>query len=863
VALSGVPLAAAGELRRTPSAAPGRYVVVLADEAPGQAGPRPSVPTVAGALAAAFGGELQQVYRHALRGFSVRMSARQAEALARDPRVAYVQEDAIVHVDATQAGAPWGLDRADQRDRPLDGLYHYDATGAGVHAYVIDTGLRATHAEFAGRVGAGACTLDPGLCLPTDTADCNGHGTHVAGIVGAATWGIAKSVTLHPVRSLDCAGFGFYSWIIGGIDFVTGNHLSPAVANMSLGGPAYAPLDDAVSASIASGVTYTVAAGNSTEDACLGSPSRAPAAITVGASDITDARASFSNFGACVDVFAPGTNIISTGGSGDTAVETRTGTSMAAPVVAGVVALYLEAHPGAPPSQVASDVLGRATPGRLSDVGAGSPNLLVHSLVNEVTLSVGDAVVAEPSGSASAVFTVSLATARPGTVTAQYTVSPGTAAAGLDYTPVSGTVTFAPGVVTRTILVPILGDVLDEFDETFFVTLFAPAGAVIADGQGTGTILDDDPPPSVSVGLGTVREGDAGLTMAAVPLSLSAPSGKPVSVLVQPTDGGARAGVDYVGGAVTATFAPGATVAAGLVPILGDTADEPDEGFLVDLASPVNAVVGRGRGQVTILDDDGRPSLCRPILFLPFTITTQGRYCLERNLSTAIASGNAITIESDFVTVDLRGFKIGGGSAGPGTQANGIYARNRRNLTIRNGNVRGFLRAVFLEDDSGTLTASQGHLVQALRADENTRAGIEVQGRGNVVERNQVSATTGTAAFGPDADTFGIRVAGALARVRDNDVTDTLPVGAGTGTAVELSAATGAIVERNRIAGPSPASTCGVRALTGSDVMVLGNHVTGTTSGIVFAGATGRYACNLTSGVSVPYTGGTDGGGNE
>ncbi|MFQ5737517.1 MAG: S8 family peptidase [Acidobacteriota bacterium] len=320
--------------------------------------------------------DLLHVYHAAIRGFSVRMSRAQAQQLLLDDRVQSVEADGRVFATASQSGATWGLDRIDQRDLPLDNTYVYNQDGSGVHAYIIDTGIRTTHTEFAGRVGNGFTAIGGGV------EDCNGHGTHVSGTVGSTTYGVAKNVTLHPVRVLDCGGSGSTSGVIAGVDWVTSNHLSPAVANMSLGGGASTSLDNAVRSSITSGVTYAVAAGNSNRDACRESPARVAEALTVGSTTSSDVRSSFSNRGRCVDLFAPGSDITSTWFSSDTATAVLSGTSMASPHVTGVAALFLEANPSASPATVFNAIIDNATSGRLSSIGSGSPNLLLYSLLS-------------------------------------------------------------------------------------------------------------------------------------------------------------------------------------------------------------------------------------------------------------------------------------------------------------------------------------------------------------------------------------------------------------------------------------------------------------------------------------------------
>jgi subtilisin family serine protease len=316
-------------------------------------------------------------FSHALRGAVVTATPGQAAALSRAAGVASVEVDAPVTVSESQQTAPWGLDRVDQRALPLSGSYSWTASGAGVNAYVVDTGVLASHTQFSGRVTAGWSAVADGR----GSGDCNGHGTHVAGTVAGSTYGVAKGATIVPVRVLDCTGSGFNSDVVAGLDWIVAHHAAgtPAVVNLSVGGPASAAVDAALQAVINDGVTALVAAGNSATDACGSSPARLPAAVTVAASDSADRQASFSNFGSCVDLYAPGVGITSATHTSNTATASMSGTSMATPHAAGVAAVLLSQSPALTPAQVASALASNATAGVITGAAAGTPNRMLYS----------------------------------------------------------------------------------------------------------------------------------------------------------------------------------------------------------------------------------------------------------------------------------------------------------------------------------------------------------------------------------------------------------------------------------------------------------------------------------------------------
>ncbi|WP_433210145.1 S8 family serine peptidase [Dactylosporangium sp. CS-047395] len=353
-----------------------RYIVVFKDTV--AAG---TTAADANRLATQSGGTVRRSFSKTLKGFSAQLTEKAAKRLAANPLVDYVQQDKTVKVADTESNAPWGLDRIDQVSRPLSGTYTYPAPASGVTAYVLDTGIRMSHTDFQGRARSGYDFVDN----DTDASDCQGHGTHVAGTVGGATYGVAKGVRLVGVRVLGCDGSGSYSGIIAGIDWITANAQKPAVVNMSLGGDADGSVDQAVRNSIAAGITYAVAAGNAATDACAMSPARTAEAITVGATDQNDARASFSNYGSCLDIFAPGVAITSDSKDSDTGTTVMSGTSMATPHVAGAAALFLSANPTATPSQVRDALVAGSVNNAVTDPGAGSPNRLLNLVPTTTT----------------------------------------------------------------------------------------------------------------------------------------------------------------------------------------------------------------------------------------------------------------------------------------------------------------------------------------------------------------------------------------------------------------------------------------------------------------------------------------------
>lgn len=353
-----------------PGSIPGSYIVTLDSGAP-------AASSKAGkALAAEYGAKIQRTYGAALNGYNVQLSEEQAKRFAADPAVASVVQNRTFKVTGTQPNPPsWGLDRIDQRALPLNQSYTYpDSAGQGVTAYVIDTGVRITHSDFGGRASYGYDAIDN----DNTAQDGHGHGTHVAGTVAGNAYGVAKKAKIVGVRVLNNSGSGTTAQVVAGIDWVTRNAVKPAVANMSLGGGADSALDTAVRNSIASGITYAIAAGNDGANASNSSPARVTEAITVGWSNNNDARNTYSNYGSVLDLFAPGNGITSAWNSSDTATNTISGTSMATPHVAGAAAIYVGQNPSATPAQVSTALTTAATPNVITNPGTGSPNRLLY-----------------------------------------------------------------------------------------------------------------------------------------------------------------------------------------------------------------------------------------------------------------------------------------------------------------------------------------------------------------------------------------------------------------------------------------------------------------------------------------------------
>ena len=356
-----------------PNVIPDRYIVVYKEPS----GMQISAQAMSQSMSSRYGARVERQYNHVLRGAVVVLDKHNAQRLANDPDVAYVEADAVVQLDGTQNNATWGIDRIDQTNLPLSGTYTYPASN-GVHAYIIDTGIRASHNEFSGRMSNGYDAIGDGQ----GTNDCQGHGTHVAGTVGGTTYGVAKDVTLHAVRVLNCQGSGTNSGVIAGMDWVAQNAQFPAVANMSLGGGASQAVDDAVARLTQANVVTVVAAGNDSGNACSYSPARAASAITVGSTTSSDGMSSFSNYGSCVDIFAPGSSILSAGISSNSSTATLSGTSMASPHVAGAAALYLAQNPSANVTTVTNALVNNSSANKISGIPSGPNKLLSTVFLN-------------------------------------------------------------------------------------------------------------------------------------------------------------------------------------------------------------------------------------------------------------------------------------------------------------------------------------------------------------------------------------------------------------------------------------------------------------------------------------------------
>ncbi len=386
------PTVLAPTLTSTTTASPikNQYIVVLqaGSDLPAQA---------AAAIAKQHGGQILFTYNRAIRGFAVRIPEQATSAfltaMQKNPQVSYVEEDTLMQTNTiTQSNPVWGLDRIDQHNLPLSKSFNYNKTGSGVNAYIVDTGILASHQEFNGRVQTGYSAIADN----NGTNDCNGHGTHVAGTVGGSTYGIAKNVGLVPVRVLDCAGSGAMSGVIAGLDWIIQNGRKSAVVNMSLGGSAYSTLDTAIDNLFNNGYVPVVAAGNSNTDACTSSPARAGKAITVAATDSTDTRASYSNYGSCVDLFAPGSQITSAWIGSNSSAATASGTSMASPHVAGVVATMLENNSTATPQSITDQLLNQSTINLIQNP-MSSPNRLLYNLIDTQTITPVPSIIAHIS----------------------------------------------------------------------------------------------------------------------------------------------------------------------------------------------------------------------------------------------------------------------------------------------------------------------------------------------------------------------------------------------------------------------------------------------------------------------------------
>ncbi|WP_436491846.1 S8 family serine peptidase [Actinokineospora sp. HUAS TT18] len=464
----------------------GSYLVVLKDSAAARGVDSPTE-----SLARKYGGQVKHTYRTALKGFAVNLSEAQARKLAADPAVQYVSQDVTGQIDAV---ASWGIDRVDQPSLPLNSTYTAPNSGSGVHAYIIDTGILPTHTDFGGRATWDYNAID------TNNTDCHGHGTHVAGTIGGATYGLARSARLHGVKAFNCNGGGNLTATVAAIDWVTANAQKPAVANMSFHfeDPSVAT---ATQNMINSGVTAAVAAGNDYgANACNVTPAKVAAALTIGSTASNDAKSDFSNIGSCVDLFAPGSSIISAGTSSNTASRTMSGTSMATPHVAGAVALYLSANPSATTAQVHSAIVDNAVTGKLTSIGTGSPNRLLQvQWIGGGTP--GGVTVANPGSKTGTVGTALTVTNSASGGTAPYSWSATGLPAGLSINATNGTISGTPttaGTSNVTVTATDSSSPAKSGSASFSITINPTGGTCAAQTNGTDVSIPDSPGAAVT-----------------------------------------------------------------------------------------------------------------------------------------------------------------------------------------------------------------------------------------------------------------------------------------------------------------------------------------------------------------------------